>query len=269
MIGSIPLALFALTSPPATVQPVQPARPARVAFQDEEVPDKRPELAELLDQLADHLKMRGEEDREVVGVVDQLTQEFPESGPKDKQAIVKALDKVIKAKRKKNKEGIPENRIHVAAATGLGTMAPESVKTLEGWIDKKPHEKDVVVQRALILSLGKCADDKASKRLMDLLQHNLPEIQAATAEALANYGDADVRLRKEIFKEALDVLMAVRSVIDQDQDELIEHKRWDVISGPIMSTLMTLSGHREQDAHRWQRWWNKNKKVDWDEDFEG
>ena len=266
MIGSIPLALLALV-------PAAPTSPAAavpvVVREDEEVPDKRPEIADMIDQLGDHLKKRGAEDREVVGVVDKLAQEFPQSGPKDKKAIVKALDKVIKTKRKETDEGLPDNRIHVAAATALGTMGPESVKTLDGWIDKKPHEQDLVVQRALILALGKTADEKATDTLIGLLRHDKAEIQAATAEAMANYTGADQKLRKELFKSQLDVMMAVRSIIDQDQANIIERKRWDVISGPIMSTLQALSGHREQDAHRWQHWWNKNKKEDWDEDLEG
>ena len=269
MIGSIPLAFLALVSAPTAASAPATTPAPWVGQDDEEIQDKREDIAELVSKLGAHLKKRGDEDREAIEVVDELVQEFPKCGPKDKKSVVKALDGMMKAKRKAIDKDQPDNRIHVAAATALGTMGPESVKTLDGWIDKKPHEKDLVVQRALILALGKTADAKGSKTLMNLLNHNLPEIQAATAEALANYADADLKLRKEIFKEALDVLMGVRSIIDQDQNEVIEHERWDVISAPIMSTLSRLSGHQEQDAHRWQHWWNKNKKKDWDEGAEG
>jgi len=265
MIGTLPLVLLASFSP---LEPA-PAAPPPIVEDDEEVPDKREEIEELIDRLKDHLKQRGDEDREVIAVVDELTREFPRSGPKDKDDIVDALERVLKTKRRETDEGLPDNRIHVAAATALGTMGPESAKTLEKWIDKKPHEQDLVVQRALILSLGETAEEKTVDTLIDLLRHDRPEIQAATAEALSNFEEAELELRKDIFKSCLDVLMAVRSIIDQDQTEIIERKRWDIISGPIMSTLQTLSGHREQDAHRWQRWWNKNKKEDWDEDVEG
>lgn len=267
MIVSLSLALLAL-APPTTV--LQPPMPRAVVEDDEELPDKRPEVKELIDNLKDHVGERGQEDKEVVDTIDLLVAEFPNSGPRDRKAIIKALDKVLKAKRKERDEG-PDNGIHIAAGTALGTMGPESVKTLVGWIDKKPHEKDMAVQRALILALGRTADEGGVKILHDLMRHDRPEVQAATAEAIANYASAEQETRKELFKTCLDVLMSIRSILDQDQANIIERDRWDVISGPIFSTLSTLSGFRgnQGDAHAWQHWWNKNKKEDWDEGFDG
>lgn len=258
--------LFAapLASP---VGAADPGPLARLAGDDEqeELPDKREEVEQAIEQLADIVKDRGEQDREAIELIDQtLIPEFKKSGPKDRAAIVKALDKCIKEKRKPNDEGLPNNSLHLAAAEALGMMGPESVKPLIGWVGHKQHDEDLALQRKLILSLGKTKDEKAADTLLDLLDNHQPQIQAAGAEALINYDGAEEKLRKRIFEDLLKTLMRVRAVIDQDQNEIIEHERWDIISGPIVSTLKRLSGQDINDAHDWQHWWNKNKKADWD-----
>ena len=229
-----------------------------------EVPDKRPEVQALVDELAELAAQRGEKDTEAIGAIDKLLGEFPKSGPKDRALIVKELDGCIKERRKADEEGLPDNRLHMAAATALGRMGPESVKPLIEWIGHKQHEDDLALQRQLILSLGSTKDERGVSPLVKLLDHHLPQIQAATAEALASYSEQPQEVRKDIFKELLATMMRVRAIIDQDQNETIEHERWEIISGPIMSSLQRLSGHEEHDAHEWQHWWNKNKKEDWE-----
>ncbi len=263
----LPLALLALAgfSSSAAAGPIYAtSAPSLVQDDEEELPDKRPEVAELLEQLLDHAGARGDEDRDAIALIDQATQEFAKSGPKDRKEIVKALDRVMKEKRKENEEGLPENRLHIAAATALGEMGPESVKPLTSWIGHKQHKGDMALQRQLVLSLGNTRDEDGVKPIVDLLQHHTPQMQAAAAESLANYTEAEEKVRKEIFEELLKILMRVRAIIDQDFENVIERERWEIISGPIMTTLTRLSGHEEYDAHEWQRWWNKNKKEDWD-----
>ena len=61
LLSMIPLAL-----PPA--EATQPA-PLRVVLQDEEVPDKRPEVKALTKQLLAHTKKRGDEDAQAVQII--------------------------------------------------------------------------------------------------------------------------------------------------------------------------------------------------------
>ena len=81
-----------LLAAPAPTLPLVPT-PALVLTQDDEKPDKREEVKELLDTFSGHCKKRGAEDLEAIGVVDALLKEFPESGPKDRKAIVAGLGK--------------------------------------------------------------------------------------------------------------------------------------------------------------------------------
>ena len=90
------------------------------------------------------------------------------------------------------------------------------------------------------------------------------ELQAASARALAQYEDLPVKDRKKIFKELLDVLMAQKSKKDGDVTDQEAFARYNTISGAFMKTMVHHSGNRENQPERWQTWWNKNKKGDWD-----
>lgn len=256
-------ALFPLAGP----RPAPPPVPV-VAQDDEETPDKRPEIKEQLKRLDGHAGKRGKEDHEAIGIIDQLILEFPQSGPKDRAAIVKGIGKCLGERRKQTEEGMLDNRLHLAAALALGEMGPESAKTLMDWIDHKTLRDDLQLQRQLILSLGKTHTDDAQKPLVDLLTHHEAIMQGAAAEALANYKDEDGDVRKDLFEEILKVLTAAKNLVDADVtlSNPIARERYDVIAAPMITTLQTLSRHDERDPSEWQHWWNKNKKADWDEE---
>ncbi len=228
------------------------------------VADERPEIKSLLDSLAGHVKAKGEEDPQAISVIDKLVQEFPKSGPKDRVAIVGELEACFKAKRTKEiEEGVPDDRLYQAAAVALGTMGPESVKTLDSLIGDKSHRKNLRLQSALAASLGKTKSSDGLKTLLSLLKHKDAELQAAGAEALGYYFDAELEVRKTIFEELLKTMMGQKAKKDLDPNDLEALERWNVISGPIISTLQKLTGNGETDPDQWQRWWNENKKKDW------
>jgi hypothetical protein len=248
------LALTLLAPPTAPLSPRQDDAP---------IVDERPEVKAQLDTLATHLKAKGEKDPEAIGVIDGLVSEFPNCGPKDRAAIVKALEGCFSVKRTKDlEEGIPDDRLYNACAVSLGTMGPESVKPLTALIGDKAHKKNLRLQQNLTLALGKTKSPDGIKPLLGLLKHKDAPMQAAGAEALANYHEIELDTRKMIFEELLKTLMDQNAkklnVTDQEAQE-----RWNVISGPIMQTLQKLSGNAETDPDRWQRWWNDNKKKDW------
>jgi hypothetical protein len=232
---------------------------------EEEKPDKRPEVKELLERLKGHAGKRGKEDQQAIEIIDELTQEFEQSGLKDRAAIAKGIGATLKQKRQE-KDGVRDNKLYLAAATALGLMGPESVKPLTGWIGHKTHRKDLPLQRILILSLGKTKVEKSVDTLIKLLSNKDATVQAATAEALANYDGSDYKVRKDIFKEVLQALMGVHNRVKADVNDRIAQERYDVIAAPMITTLQVLSGHDERQPDSWQRWWNKNKKRNWDKE---
>lgn len=266
-----PLALALLAAavlPAAAAAPARPTPAGPVVPQDddEEKPDKRPEVKELLDQFKDHVSKRGDEDAEAIAIIDKLLQEFPESGPKDREDIAGELADVYKLKRKQTKEGILDNKLFLAATVALGEMGPESVKDLAKWSGHKNFDKNSQVRCAILKSIGKTQHEDGIDTLVDFLTNHEAEVQAAAAEALGNYGEIEQKKRKEIFKEVLDEVTRLKNIIDVDQVDPIERRRYDVVAGPMLTTLQVLSGQDDiRDPSEFRTWWNKNKKKDWDE----
>lgn len=265
MISSLALSLTLLA--PASLPAAAPlAPPVLASFQDdEEKPDKREEVKDALKSLKDHAGKRGDEDIEAIQVIETLKTEFPESGPKDRKAIVKGINACLKAKRKLTKDKLFDNKLHLAAAEALGDMGPESIKDLSGWVDHKSFIKDLDMRRTLILSLGRTKDEDAVDPLVDLLTNHEPVVQASAAQALGDYGFLDQKERKAVFKKVLDVITQVKNALDVGQTDPIVQDRYDTIAGPMLTTLQKLSGHDARDALVFRKWWNKNKKKDWDE----
>ncbi len=226
-------------------------------------PDERPEIQAKLAELAEHVKERGKADDQALTVIDALTQEFTQSGPKDRAAIVKAIEACFKANRKELQPGVPDDKLYYAAATALGQMQPESVKPLTELLGHKAHRSNLRLQARIALSLGDTKDARALDPLLALLEHKDKEMQVAGAKALASYEGADLATRKQIFEECLRTLMDQKTKKDNDPSDVEALERWNAISGPIVTTLQRLSGQNETEPEAWQRWWNKNKKAEW------
>ncbi len=269
MISSLALSLSLFAAAPAVAPEPAAAPPTPLSLavpqDDEEKPDKRDEVKDELKALKGHVGKRGAEDIEAIQVIATLKAEFPESGPKDRKAIVKGINACLKSKRKLTKEKLFDNKLHLAAAEALGSMGPESVKDLSGWVDHKAFVKDLDMRRTLILSLGNTKDEDAVDPLVDLLTNHEPAVQAAAAQALGNFGFLDQKDRKSVFKKVLDVITQVKNALDVGQTDPIVQDRYDTIAGPMLTTLQKLSGHDARDALVFRKWWNKNKKADWDE----
>ena len=114
------LILLTLSTPSIPAPLLTPAVPVVRVQDDEEVPDKRPEIKELLETFKEHTTKRGREDTDAVAIIDRLLQEFPQSGPKDKKAMVTALGKCFDQTRKELEGGVKDNKLFIAAAVAFG-----------------------------------------------------------------------------------------------------------------------------------------------------
>ncbi len=262
-----PIALCVLLLAPTAV----PARAARAPLSQDpkpaenKEPDKRPEVADLLAKLKTMIDDRkGEKDIDAIGVIDQLVPQFPKSGPKDRVAIVTALSKCFEVRRLVKEGDPPNNKLYMASAVALSTMAPESTKELLKWIGQKDLKKDQALQTRLVDSLGKTKDKEALKPLQDLLNSKDDWMVAAAANALSNFGEVDLETRKTVFETVLKYLMSARGQTDGNPNDTVARQRYDVIAAPMITALQKLSKHDERDPAKWQTWWNKNKRDNWD-----
>jgi hypothetical protein len=178
--------------------------------------------------------------------------------------IAKEISKCLEQKRGEIEDGVFDNKLFLAAAVALGEMAPESTKLLVGWVDHKKHRRNLELQRRIIRSLGKTQDPDGIKVLDDMLQHHEDSIVGAAAEALGEYTELELKQRKKVFQTMLTILMGAKSAVDGDPADVRARERYDVIAAPIITSLQRLSGVDETVPEEWERWWNKNKKKDWD-----
>ncbi len=235
--------------------------------EDDAIVDKRPEVKALVAKFSGFVSKKGQQDAQAIEVVDSFLQEFPNSGPKDRADMVKALEKAFSKTRRDIEEGVPNDGLFRGAAAALGEMGPESVKPLIGLIDTRKHRSNLDLRRQLILALGRTKDERGVKPLLNLLGHKDPIVEGASAESLGNYEDAEQKTRKEICKELLKVLAPLDGQVRSDpaiNDEI--QRRYDTVSGPMVQTLGRVTGHDERDPQMWLRWWNNHKKDDWDAD---
>jgi hypothetical protein len=244
--------------------PNAPLAASAVASQDPK-PDERADVKEWIAKLLEHAGKRGKEDQEAVKVIDEhLLKEFETFGPKDRAAVVKALDRVFNEKRQETEDGVRQNSMFIASAVALGRMGPESAPVLISWIGHKTHKKDVLLQRKLIESLGRTKVEAGRVALIKLITDDEPQVQAAAIQALGEYEGVELKLRKDTFEAVLKHAMGLYGQMQSNQQDPIARERYDAVVGPAITTLKRLSGHDESALDGWQRWWNKNKKEDWD-----
>ena len=86
----------------------------------------------------------------------------------------------------------------------------------------------------------------------------------AAASALANFGELELNERKTVFETILKNLTAAQSQTDGNPNDTVARQRYDVIAAPMITALQKLSKHDERDPVKWQTWWNKNKRENWD-----
>jgi len=233
---------------------------------DDERPDDRPEIAALLENLATRVGLSGRDDpgdREAVAVIETLAGQWRRSGEHDRKAIVRGLGRVFLAKRRAERDGTRKSGLYEAAAKALGKTEDEGAKKLKRWIGNPKHKRDVPLQRELILALGKTRADGAIDTLEDLLSEDEPRLLSAAATALGNFDGAKSKVRKDLFESLLKTMESARE--NARGGGSTGSALWDALRGPGQGTLARLSGVRQNDPESWRRWWNKNKRSDWDD----
>ena len=260
MISQLLLTFACVPQPLCVPAPV----PIHLSPQEQEVADRLPEIKELLELLGKYISRRGKEDVAAIRLMEQLAIQYPKCGPKDRESIAKAIGKCFAQKRKEIAKDQPDNALYLPAATHLGTMGENATKILVKWIEHKSHRDNLVLKRELIMSLGLTKDTGALKCLSDLLQYNDANVIAWAAEAFGQFKGHPQKVRKEIFSDILKVLVTT-SEQKEDANNLEASARWEAIKVPMFRTLGSLSGERNSNAAAWQRWWNKNKRKNWDE----
>lgn len=228
------------------------------------VPDKRPEVAQLLEQLESSRAERGKQDELAVEQIASLAKEFSSSGRHDQRSIAAGFERCLKEKRGSLAQENLDQRLHAAAAEALGTCGDLGVKPLDWALDQKHFREQPELHRIVILALGTTRSKAALDSLYRHSRSSEPAVQAAALEALGDFSVLPERDRKEIFLVALKALLERHSLFEANNTDPILRHEYEVLAGPAITTLQRLSGEDLRDPQHWQRWWNKSKNEAWD-----
>jgi hypothetical protein len=147
----------------------------------------------------------------------------------------------------------------------LGETDENAVKFLERVlkvaIKTKPPQADRY--EACFASLGKLASPKSIKTLTGYLKNKDYDVIAQSANALVGYKDVHWKLRKDIFEELLKIAEGLYSSANSNPSGE-PAKKWRVIGTSMMDGMNAVSRQKLSDPAAARRWFNDNKKKNWD-----
>jgi len=175
----------------------------------------------------------------------------------------KIVDSLGKALRFAGKDG----KVAIQAAQGLGGMGEDAAKVLSAALNDKRFRKDEVYKEAylaIIRALGTTKSEREAKTLMDLLKDKDNYVIAAAAEGLGNYTDVKQTTRKRVAEALIKTLDSAFNAAEADPRNTTLQKKYEVIGGPLFTSLQKVTGASVGSAPEWRKWFNDNKKKNWD-----
>jgi len=164
---------------------------------------------------------------------------------------------VHKARKTVNEDNL---NMWKAAAYTLGQMGEEGGKYLLKAFDLKKFSKEPELRGLCLEQVGYTHAYVAfSGKLIDLLDHSEYLFIAKAADALAQFGEAPGKVRKEAI-ERISKLLAqnYESTISNSTDEEAQ-KKYRMTGRAMQNALEALAGLSLDGPLEWTTWWNKNK----------
>jgi hypothetical protein len=257
------MAVLGLLVLPAAAQEKE-AEKAAPAKQD-------PAVAEQIKQFRSAISERkGERDAEASNLIDKLLVAYPGMHPKDQAEVVKTLQEcLLSSKIRRDTE---HTTLFVGCAEALGRMGTEGAEILVKAC-KSPKFKGqewISLRGVFVRNVGRAKDLRQVDFLVDVASRDPDdEVMKAAGEALGNYEDAELPVRKEIAKELIKKLSEVHGQalanIDPNDPQVKRSKQQlTAISRDWNTTLSKLTKQSINSPEEWQHFWNKNKDKDWD-----
>jgi len=231
-----------------------------------------PAVKTKLDEFKKLIKDRkGAKDGEAIKIIDSVLSGFDKLHPKDKKDFAKALYEPLKNPRIKRKPTDARLfKVTVVALGKTGTVGSGYLK--KAFQDKKRFgDKEWRSLRAdMLKSVGKTKDLGQVKFLTDEARRNIEDtLMAAAGEALGEFAEADLKVRKQISKELIKKFANIyeNANVNLDSGDL-QRKTWEdrykAVADPWNTTLKKLTKQNIRTPNEWQKFYNKNKAKNWD-----
>jgi hypothetical protein len=276
---SMPLVAFLAVLLAALVVPFagergfgQSAEAAALPLQKKEKkkePKDNPKVEELLDQLHDAIKDRKKsKDGEAIAAMTELTVLFDKINKKQQRKVLKGINEVFRAPRDPS-----QAEIYLAAAEGLSRFGDDGAQLLLKQTDNRKFKGQEwsALRVQLIKLLGRQAVEKHAKPLIEYATREpIDLVRAAAGEALGSFAKYEQKTRKEIVdklvKEMNSKFNSSNSGDLNDTNRQDAQETFNAIAGPWMASLTKLTGQRLKDPLGWLKWWNNNKRKNWDKE---
>ena len=185
---------------------------------------------------------------------------------KGNEAEAVELVKFIRAARPKKAPEIYEASF--LALKGIGSR--KVTRSLIALFKHSRLKKDPAIRKGICIALGGSADPAAVEALTDRMRDPDDHVIGAAVEAAGSYRYAKTSIRKELFKAVVGLYVPTWNLkesikADHKQQRQRAERKWEIIAKPSERTLRLLSDTTQEDPPAWRRWWNKNKKVRWEE----
>lgn len=228
-----------------------------------------PQISKDIDEFEKAIHDRKmEKDLEARAFLSRWVGVFETMHPKDKLAVVKALDQVYSRAKVRPPE---TQELYEAAAVALSRMEKPGAEVLKKAFGNARFRKSewVSLRARLINSLGAAKETSHLNFILDVaLRDPEDQIIAAAGQALGSYEKAELNVRREVVKKLVkrfnEIHDASRSDSLDDPVAQTKQRTYAAISDPWNTSLGKLTGQAFRTPQDWQRWWNKSKDEDWD-----
>jgi hypothetical protein len=224
--------------------------------------DEEPTLSEKAEDYAKDFKKRLKKmtSAEVMEGVDQLVAYYVNEKVDDKGAKKAILDGLAKS------TGVRDKTVVAHTMKKVADIGEDSVKLVLPTLNRELAQKapDENVYETALGTLRKIASENklVIKTLTKLLKDKENEIVGLAARTISGYEKASGRTRKELFEEVLKAVEGVYSGA-QSQNQTLERK-WNVIGDDAVDALSKLAHVKLADPAVARKWFNDNKKKNWD-----
>lgn len=242
--------------------------------QPEDKPPAKPD-PEVKAKLSEWQKLikdrKGAKDAEAIQIIDGILTRYEKLHPKDKADFAKALYEPLK--NPKVKREAADCRLYKASVVALGKTGTQGSAYLKSAFNDKKRfgDKEWLSLRAdMLKSLGKTKDLKHVKFLTDEALRNIHDsLMAAAGEALGEFAEADLKIRKEICKELIKKFVNIYENANANLDtgstlRTTWENRYKAVMDPWNTALKKLTKQHYRTPNDWQRFYNKNRDKNWD-----
>jgi hypothetical protein len=245
-------------------------------------PDEQdPQIAAKIELLADAWSERRQtRDAEALRCIEELSTRLDQPvHPKDRSAILSTFAKVLTQGRLRGPEAATP---YEAVARGLAKLGEDGAEVLIRAYERKRfprHTEWAPMRERLIEAVGASGAPAAIPFLLERAQRSgeASELRAAGA-AMGRFDEAPQPQRKEMVETLARRLAGFESeasapAVNQDQQLNLNRENairtLQAVSGPWQSALHQLTGESMESGAAWQKWFQDNKRRDWDRGGDG